>query len=218
MENTAAPSTSIFRLFRALTSDTKTLIRQEIQLVRTEMSEKASHYGHNAISLAIGGAVAYAGMIVLLIGLGGLAAWALTKVGLEPMLAALTGLGGMGLIVLVIGAVVLLKAVKRFSRESLAPQRTIQTLHELKGAPQKVSLGAQQPLKKPSAEEMQARVENTEYRLSDTLDELGERLSPSHINQQVKAKLSANPYGAGALAAVAGLISGWMIRRRLRHA
>jgi len=65
---------------------------------------------------------------------------------------------------------------------------------------------------------MQNRVEATENRMGDTLDELGRRLSPSHINAQVKARISGSPYRSGLIAMSAGLLSGLFLRRRRRHA
>jgi len=47
---------------------------------------------------------------------------------------------------------------------------------------------------------------------------LGRRLNPSHINAEVKARISANPYRLGSIAMVAGLVSGLLIQRRRRHA
>lgn len=202
-------------MFRNLTGDTRTFIRQEIQLAKTELSEKLSHMGRNAVSLAIGGFVAYAGLIVFLIGLGWLLGWAFTLAGLQPALAAFVGLAIIGLVVAGIGAIMLLKGAKTLSKESLAPQRTLQTLQELKSGQAAPSPASTE---KPSSAEMQARVEATENRMGDTLDELGYRLSPQHINQQVKHRIQENPYRAGLIAIVAGLISGLLVRRKFHHA
>lgn len=217
MEIASPIKASVLGLIRALTGDTKTFIRQEIQLAKTELSEKISKLGKNAVSLAIGGFVAYAGLIVLLLGLGCLIAWLLEKADLAPLLATFVGLGGMGLLVVVVGCVLLFKGVRAISAESLSPQRTIQTLQDLKGGADEYSQESEeQP--KPNSEEMQARVEDTENRMGDTLDELGRRLSPSHINAEVKKKIRAKPYHSGLIAMAAGLVSGLIIRRKLRHA
>jgi hypothetical protein len=45
MDTTVSEKTSIFRLFRLLTGDIRTFMRQEIQLVKTELTEKISHMG-----------------------------------------------------------------------------------------------------------------------------------------------------------------------------
>ncbi len=211
------PRTSFLGLFRLLTGDTKTFIKQEIDLAKTEISEKLSKLGRNAAALAVGGFVAYAGLIVFLIGLGWLLAWAFQLAGLQPVFAAFLGLAVIGLVIIAVGCVLLLKGLKTLSQESLAPQRTIYTLQELKGQPVP-SAASGKPESKPSSAEMQERVEATENRMGETLDELGRRLSPQHINAQVKEQIRSNPYGAGLVAMIAGIVSGLFLRRKLRHA
>ena len=220
METTTPGRASLLGLFRTLTSDTRTLIRQEIQLAKTELSEKASVLGRNAVKLAIGGFVAYAGLIVFLIGLGWLLAWAFEKAGLEPTLGGFLGLAIIGLVVITVGTLLLLKGVRTISKESLAPQRTLHTLQELKGTERfhPSEAPAHHEHRPASSAEMQARVEATENQMGETLDELGHRLSPQHINSQVKQSIQANPYRSGLIAMGAGLISGLYLFRRTRRA
>src|ERR687894_566887 len=65
---------SLGELFAELARETSTLVRQEVELAKTEMSQKASEVGKDAGLLGAGGAVAYAGflaiMAALIIGLG----------------------------------------------------------------------------------------------------------------------------------------------------
>ncbi len=218
--DTAAPSRfSLFGLIRALTGDTRTFIRQEIELAKTEISEKLATLGRNAAALAIGGFVAYAGLIVFLIGLGWLLAWAFQLAGLQPLFAAFVGLGAMGLVVIAVGCVLLLKGLKTLSSQSLAPQRTIYTLQELKGsAPAQGPTQESQPASKPSSAEMQSRVEATENRMGETIDELGRRLSPQYMKAKVQDSIEANPYRSGLIALGAGVLSGLFLRSRFRRA
>ncbi len=211
--------TSLIGLFRELTADTRTFIRQEIQLAKTELAEKASLFGRNAAALVIGGFIAYAGLIIFLMGLGWLLAWAFEAAGLQPVLAGFIGLVAVGLVTIVVGSVLLLKGLKTISSESLAPERTVQTLQELKGPETfQATPAPPQPEEKPSSEEMQQRVEATENRMGETLEELGRRLSPQHINEQVKGKIRANPYRTSLVAMLAGILSGFLLRRKFRHA
>lgn len=199
-------------LLRALTGDTRTFIQQEIQLAKTELSEKISNLGKNAAALAVGGFIAYAGAIVLFIGIGFLVAWALEKAGLDAGLASFVGLSAVGLLVTVVGLVLVLKGLKAVRSESLSPQRTLHTLQEMKGS-QPVT--ASEPKEeKVSSSEMQSRVEATENRMGETLDELGRRVSPSHINAEVKRHISAKPYLSGLIAMAAGLVSGLLLYRK----
>ena len=51
-----------------------------------------------------------------------------------------------------------------------------------------------------------------------TLDELGYRLeSPRYLNAQLKGKLRKNPYRAGLIALGVGVLSGLLVRRKLRR-
>jgi len=56
---------SIGELFGQLSQDMTLLVRQEIQLARTEMSDKLSRLATNLISVAAGGFVAYLGGLAL---------------------------------------------------------------------------------------------------------------------------------------------------------
>lgn len=218
--STGAPRRrSLLGLVRNLTFDTKTFIRQEVQLAKAELSEKISKLGRNAVTLAVGGFVAYAGLIVLLIGLGSLVGLAFEKAGLSPAMAGFLGLGAVGLLVLVVGCILLLKGVKTLSRESLAPERTVQTLKELRGSEEEDYYAEHDndEEEEPSTEELQARVEATENRMGETLDEIGYRMSPSHINAEVKTRIQENPYRYGLVALGVGVASGLILRSKLRR-
>jgi len=206
------PKTSTFGLVRHLTADFKTFMRQEIQLAKTEISEKISSLSKNAVALAAGGLAAYAGLILLLAGVGFLLAYAFEAAGLQPRMALFLGFIAIGILVAGIGGAFLAKAISGFSKGGLTPDRTLQTLKHIKG-------GA--PIEEPietdeetSSEEIQIRVEQTENRIGETLDELGERLSPAHINQELKHKISERPYSIGLVAMATGLVSGlWLTRK-----
>jgi hypothetical protein len=212
---------SIINLVRALTGDTKTFIREEVQLAKTEITEKISKMGKNAVSLAIGGFVAYAGLIVFLIALGLILMYAFEAAGLSHVMAAFLGFLIIGVLIMGIGGAFIAKAIGGFSKDSVKPERTIHTLQELRSS-QRIEVETpkeeEEPEHQPSSEEMQARVEATEDRLSQTLDELGQRLSPSHINRKVKQTIRANPYKYSLIAMAAGFTSAVLLRWKLRHA
>ena len=127
-----SPGSSIASLLRDLRDETTTLLRQEVALAKTELSEKASHVASNAIQIAIGGFVAYAGAIVLLFGLADLLATILTSVGLEAGTAIWLSRALVGVIVALIGWFMLVKAKKALSTESLVPEKTLESLKDNK--------------------------------------------------------------------------------------
>ncbi len=77
---------------------------------------KASAFGRNAVTLAPGGSVAYAGLIISLMGLGCLLAWALQQAGLQPLLAGFLGLAIVGILIAAMGTAFVLKGLKLLTR------------------------------------------------------------------------------------------------------
>ena len=113
---------SLGELFGDLMRETSNLVRQEIELAKTEMSQKAAIVGKSA-ALAIAGA---------LLGLGAFGAFVATlilllvKLGLEAWLAALIVtaiLGGMAAMLAMMGIGAIRKA-------SLTPKHTVEALKE----------------------------------------------------------------------------------------
>lgn len=139
--NPEPPSTpSIPGLLRELRDETSHLLRQEIALARTEFKANISSLGHNAVQIAIGGFVAYAGIIVLLIGLGHLLGAVLIRAGLSEDLAQWFAPVVLGGIVAAIGWMMLSKAKQALSATSLKPRETIESLKTSKEwAQQKLS-------------------------------------------------------------------------------
>src|SRR5690606_13310967 len=61
-----AENRSLGSLVSELATEVSTLFRKEVELVKLEASQKASSARNGAISLAVGGMLAFAGFIVLL--------------------------------------------------------------------------------------------------------------------------------------------------------
>ena len=57
---------SIGELFSQLANDTTTLVRQEVRLAKVELGQKAAQVGRQVGLIALGGAVAYAGLLALI--------------------------------------------------------------------------------------------------------------------------------------------------------
>ena len=133
--NSDLPGTStnsLAALLKDLREESMTLLRQEVELAKTELNEKTSRVGKGAVKLAIGGFIAYAGLIILLFGLGDLAAIGLVKAGLDADVAVWLGPVLIGLIVALIGWAMVSKAKKAFTANTLVPEETLQSLRENK--------------------------------------------------------------------------------------
>lgn len=122
---------SIGQLLKELTHETSTLLKQEVDLAKTEMSEKASRVGSNLGEVAKGGSVALLGAIALLLaviyGLG-----AILNNFLSPETASWLAPLIVGAILAGVGYSMIKKALETLKRESLAPKKTTQSLQENK--------------------------------------------------------------------------------------
>jgi hypothetical protein len=113
---------SLGELFADLARESSTLLRQEVQLAKTELSQKASALGRDVASIAVGGLVAYAGLLAIVAALIiGLAA-----AGLPWWVSALL----VGVIVVGIGYALIQRGLTALKREDLAPRRTMESLQE----------------------------------------------------------------------------------------
>lgn len=121
---------SIGDLFKELRDETSALVRKEVALAKTEMSEKAAKLGRNAGYMGVGGILAHAGAIVLLLGLSALLYAGLVEVGLSHMISGWLAPLVVGAIVAVIGYAMAQKAISTFKSESLIPEKTVDSLKE----------------------------------------------------------------------------------------
>src|SRR5688572_27561039 len=106
---------SIGGLFRDLMQDLASLVRNETELAKAEISEKVSQAGSGVASLAIAGVVLLAGFIILLLA----AVYGLSLI--WPQWLAALVVGGA---VTLIGLILLLIARSKLRPEKLTPQRT----------------------------------------------------------------------------------------------
>lgn len=117
-------------LLKNLRDETTALVRQEVALAKTEMSEKAAKFGRNAGYLGAGGMLAHAGLIVLLLGLSALLYAGLVEAGLSHMTSGWLALLIVGAVVAAIGYGMAQKAISTFKRETLVPEKTVKSLKE----------------------------------------------------------------------------------------
>ena len=132
MNSDSSNPNSIPNLLRDLRDETTTLLRQEVALAKTEMKENVSRMGSHAAQIAVGGFVAYAGIIVLLIGIGHLLGALLIRAGLDEQVARWLAPSIVGLVVAIIGWMMLAKAKHAMAHDDLAPKQTIDSLRENK--------------------------------------------------------------------------------------
>ena len=129
---TTRESRSLADLIKELRDETSLLMRQEVALAKTEMTEKASVFGRNAAFLAAGGAIAYAGALFLLGGLAVLIARAMQAADIAPEHAIWIAMLIVGTAVAAVGYALVQKAISRLKHESVVPEKTVASLQENK--------------------------------------------------------------------------------------
>lgn len=112
-------------LFSDLWRETTRLIHAEAELAKAEMSEKVSEFQTGIVAMAIGGAVLFAGFIVLLLAAAAGLYFVLRSdtehaIWLAPFIVGLT--------VVIAGAIGIAKGRSNMKAANLAPERTMRSL------------------------------------------------------------------------------------------
>ena len=113
---------SLGDLFGDLARDMGTLVSQEVALARTEITETASRVAKDIAVLAVGGLVAYAGLlaiiaaVIFLIADRGVPLWASALI--------------VGAVVAVVGYVLVQRGISALKQQDLTPRQTIQSIKE----------------------------------------------------------------------------------------
>ncbi|HEX5876488.1 MAG TPA: phage holin family protein [Pyrinomonadaceae bacterium] len=108
-------------LFSDLASDMSNLVRQEVELAKVEISQKAKHVGRNIGYLVVGGAIAYAALLAVI------AAIILLLDNVMPSWGASLLVG---VVVAGIGWLLIGKAVSALQQTDVTPRETVETLKE----------------------------------------------------------------------------------------
>lgn len=209
-------SVSIPRLLSEARDQTQLFVREEFELAKAELSEKASRYRSAGTQFGVGAFVAYAALLVLLGGLALVLSFLLQSLGLDLLPSRSAGFGGIGLLVIVFGAVMVLKGVQSLRKQSVSPQKTLYTINRIKG------IDVHQPAPKSApprrkSKDVQADIFATQQRLGTHAQALVQRLSPTHYLGMVIRRAQVHPvrWNLGALAAgFAGSV--WFVKKLKR--
>lgn len=109
-------------MFAELSRETRTLVQQELQLAKTELTAKASQMGKGAGLIVGGGLIAYGGLLAIIAAM----VLILIAIGLPPWAAALVG----GVLVAGIGYLLIRSGLAALKPQQLTPRKTIDTLKE----------------------------------------------------------------------------------------
>lgn len=214
MRNFLLGDFSLSNLIGDLKNEVKQFVKEELELAKKEMLEKASHLARNSVLLAVGGFAAYAGLIVLLGGIGLVIAFAFKQLGLDPTLAMFIGLAIAGSLAIGIGTAMVLKGIKTFSAASLAPEKTIDTIKNLNNPVPAASMTpGPQPVRSAdthSSDDIQQSVYNTEERIGEEGRELKRRFSPEGLKEMAANHMKRHPVMWGSVA-LGSLVTGGLV-------
>jgi flagellar motor component MotA len=122
---------SLGDLFSELAGETSTLIRQEVALAQVELTDKATRVGKNVGYLVIGGAVGYAGLLVVL---------AAVVIGLTQLISSITdwqlvtsawvAAAIVGAVVAIVAYVLVTGALEKLKNTNLTPRQTVESIKE----------------------------------------------------------------------------------------
>jgi hypothetical protein len=129
----AADQRSIAALIKELRDEAVHLLRHELLLARTEAVEKASFFAKQSGKVGAGGAVLLVGSLLLLSALACLVAWIFTTAWEWHTTSALAaGYAIVGVVIALVGYALYRSALSRMRGEPLVPERTLQSLKEVK--------------------------------------------------------------------------------------
>lgn len=112
-------------LFSDLWRETSTLVHDEAELAKAELSEKVSQIGTGAAEIGMAGAVCFGGFLFVLAAASGALELLIDSphaIWIAPLIV--------GVVVLAIGYVLLKRGQSNLKARNLAPERTLQSLRD----------------------------------------------------------------------------------------
>lgn len=207
---------TLLGLISGLREDVRDLFHEEVLLAKKEVSEKVSYLSRNGVYLGIGAFAAALGAIFLLLALGFVIAFGLEAAGITTGMALFLGFLIVAVVTGIVGGVLIAKALKAFKRESLVPQKTIDTLKEIKQggleqAPVKRVTYAEPPEPRDhrTSDEIRSDLERTRGRIGREVRGIKTRLNVATATAVAVDQVRQNPGRAlrlGLGAGIAGLI------------
>jgi len=174
----------------------------------------------NVGSLAIGGVIGLFGVTFLLLAIAFIIAYGFESLGLSSGVALFLGFLLVAVITGAIGGILVGKALSGFSKESLAPEKTIATLHEIKeGGSEQVPIKnysvKQEPKDSRNSDQIRADVERTRTSIGQEVRGLRARLRFSYMAGVVTSAVKNNPVRSVSIGLGTGL-AGYVIMRVAR--
>jgi hypothetical protein len=219
MRYSTVSSLSFWRLIEQFAEDVKCFVKEEGKLVKAELSEKVAYLARNSVPAAIGGCIAYIGVNLLFIAIGMIVAYAFQGLGMDPLLATSAGIGATAILVIAVGTLLLIKGIHAFSKANIKPEKTIETVENLKSEEGKAESAAKRVEKMDeedhrNSKEIQESVFDLEEEMADTLSELGRRVSLTSAREHANKEVRAHPYRWGLVAMGTGFAGSFFLKKK----
>jgi uncharacterized membrane protein YqjE len=114
---------SLGQLFSDLAAETRTLVRQEVALAKTELKENAARVGKHAGMAAAGGLVVLMGALPIIAAL---------VIALGHQIGYATSAFIVGVLFVIAGAVITMKALSALKSDPMKPEETAEQIKETK--------------------------------------------------------------------------------------
>ena len=120
-ENRPLDNKPLGDLFSDLASEMSNLVRQEVELAKVEVGQKAKYVGRNIGYLVVGGAVVYAALLAIIAAIIMLLDRVMPSWGAALLVGVLVG---------VVGWLLIGKAMSALQQTDVTPRQTVETLKE----------------------------------------------------------------------------------------
>lgn len=120
-ENRPLDNKPLGDLFSDLASEMSNLVRQEVELAKVEVGQKAKYVGRNIGYLVVGGAVVYAALLAIIAAIIMLLDRVMPSWGAALLVGVLIG---------VVGWLLIGKAMSALQQTDMTPRQTVETLKE----------------------------------------------------------------------------------------
>ena len=122
---------SLGDLFSELAAETSTLVRQEVSLAQTELTQKATSVGKDVGFLVAGGAVGYTALLVILAAVVIVLTQLISSLsGWQIITSAWIAAAIVGLAVGIVAYMLVTSALAKLKNTELTPRQTVETLKE----------------------------------------------------------------------------------------
>ena len=184
---------SIADLITDLKENITKFLREEVELAKKEMSEKASAYARNSVRLVVGGFVAYAGLIVFLAGIGLIIGFAFERLGLDTALAVFIGLAIAGFLASAVGGLTVLLGAKAIAATPPVPEKTMDAINHITNVKFLQTPKPRRTKDQRSTNELHDLAIETAERVQEDKEELAFRLSPQQLKKRTVQHMKEHP-------------------------